>query len=253
MTAELINVRGDGNCFYRAVYKSCLLNGYTDLLKSLNCKTLLEDTFVTCLRQKLADRLLETKPTFLKNMFEHWWQVRRTTPKDLKQIFSFMPDWYFTAFKLYSDDNFEGFLREVAENIKTSGKYAGEIEVTLFKDYLSSQGFKFVILSGNVNNLKSTPNTIYIYNVDNEHYNAVQLHHIHAFTYKNNVVDQPSCGPSGCVISGGKSACVLYNGDKRKHIVHTDNKKKYIVVKGDNIYLGSIRGKYRYVERLNMS
>ena len=50
--------------------------------------------------------------------------------------------------------------------------------------------------------------------------------------------------PPGLFLGGGEARYVIYK--KRKYKVHYEKCRKYIIVRGTTIHLGTIRGKYKY-------
>ena len=169
-----VDVKGDGSCFFRAIYKSAKLNGMENISQLVKCHTT-EDDFVVCLRKQIASFIRTKDPQFLKDIFNNWWELRKEN-KDrttLRAVFDLQPAWYWTAFKLVAQDDYAQFKYNVIRAVQDPKNYVGEIEVVIVSELLNQVGISLSIID-NVMPINPQKNTIYVVNKDNVHYLAVK-------------------------------------------------------------------------------
>jgi len=140
-----INVKGDGNCFFRAIYKSAKDSG--NLEKLVKC--FLEDSFenfehyennerdfIMDMREKLARSIEDGKDGGqIKSIFEnlHAFDVKdKEAMETYTIIVETLPDWISTRFRKPPKTLAE-FREAVCENIRKQGTYVSQIEIDIFK------------------------------------------------------------------------------------------------------------------------
>lgn len=173
-----LSVRGDGNCFFRALYQSAKNAGLLPSLLAASSiktwKTMSEDGFVTAVRNEMADSILADEHPFMRSMFKEWWALR-TSPsggaqRTLRVAFSLHPSWYFDVFR-YVDD-YAAFRNEFAELVRKSGSFAGEVEVTIMTEWLRSKGVQLCVVA-DASALRKLSRTVALLHTGNDHYDAV--------------------------------------------------------------------------------
>jgi len=157
-----INVKGDGNCFFRAIYKSAKDSG--NLGKLVKC--FLEDSFenlehyennerdfIMDMREKLALNIeQELDGGQINSIFEHLhgFDVHdKEAMETYAMIVDTLPDWISTRFK-NPPKTLAEFREAVCKNIRKQGTYVSQIEIDIFKyinDTFCNEPDKHVILN----------------------------------------------------------------------------------------------------------
>jgi len=182
-----INVKGDGNCFFRAIYKSAKDSG--NLIKLVKC--FLEDSFenfdhyniherdfIMDMREKLA-RSIESEQDGgqVKAIFEnlHGFDVNdKEAMETYTLIVETLPSWISSRFTK-PPKTLKESREAVCENIRRQGTYVSQIEIDIFKyinDTFCSEPEKHVKLNVIVTAPQNDINLseINIINVGNIHY-----------------------------------------------------------------------------------
>jgi len=181
-TFKVIDVKGDGNCFFRAIYKSAKHSN--NLLKLVNCfldkpfdnYVNNERTFITDMREKLAKSIEEGNDGGqIEGIF---YNLAHFTDdiETYKAIIESLPKWIGERFPK-PPNSLDEFRNEVCKNIRKQGTYVSQIEIDIFQ-YLNNtfcnQPDKHVILTIFASTPKSSDavdlSHINILNVANIHY-----------------------------------------------------------------------------------
>lgn len=181
---EVLQTKSDGNCFYRAIFKSITGNNMYYILSHLELPSLIsEDEFVDNLRAFLA-KFCKSSTSFRK-MFHSWIDWKRGDPQNsaaLQAAFDGKnwPTWYKKAFiQSYDDDKsidvmFPKFVKQASKYIGTNMKWAGPLEIDMMNEVLSQVGSALVILSEKLNSLSPVPKTVYIHRgIANTHFEGI--------------------------------------------------------------------------------
>lgn len=176
MIYKVIDVRGDGSCFYRAVHK-CLK--HTNLLQRIS-KMILKTSklpnqidFVHLSRSVISE-LIRKKEDFdiVKNVYSN---LKSIDAKSYNAILkSSFPSWFVNLFqKLPQRESI--FRSKIVDAVLKRTNWVSEVEVTIFKTLL------FMRCKINLHILNKLPlqtfqvghDSVYIYNIDESHYNAI--------------------------------------------------------------------------------
>lgn len=176
MNYKIVDVIGDGSCFFRSIYKYLkYLNilEYVSLKLNNNMfKVTDQNDFIILLRKVLSNEVKEQKSDIVKNVYNTLSELDKNTYNTLIQSF---PEWFIKAFKKLPN-NENTFRNKISKEIKELHNWVGEIEVKL-TEQLFYKLFKFKIIILNSINLKKEykfkNNTIYLLNIDEMHYNAI--------------------------------------------------------------------------------
>lgn len=181
-TFKVIDVKGDGNCFFRAIYKSAKHSN--NLLKLVNCfldkpfdeYVNSEKTFILDMREKLAQSIEQGNDGGqISCIFENLSSFTNDL-ETYKIILDSLPSWIKETFPK-PPKTLDEFRSEVCKNIRKQGTYVSQIEIDIFQ-YLNNtfcnEPEKHVILtifaSQPKNNEDVDLSHINILNVANIHY-----------------------------------------------------------------------------------
>ena len=142
---KVVDVKPDGNCFFRAIYKSAKHSG--NLAKLVSCfldKSLAhynnhERDFIMDMREKLAKSIEEGNDGGqINEIFQHL-SGFDVADKEAMETYSLivdsLPSWISTRFAK-PPKSLPEFRTEVCKNIRKQGTYVSQIEIDIFK-YLS--------------------------------------------------------------------------------------------------------------------
>lgn len=207
---KLIDVKGDGSCFYRSLYvvlkgrklqhrflKSICEKGYT--------KTFTEDDFVNHARQGISNLIQEQKDYGeLHSIFKHLSELDKVDYKEI--LNSSFPTWFTTTFnKLPKSES--SFRKKFAAGITSMDHWASEIDIRIISNLLKKELHLDLIIFNNIPSAKQQfkPNAIYLLNRSEFHYNAIipkpaitnsnaktQLSNIHKQSTKQKTKECPS-------------------------------------------------------------
>lgn len=131
----LRDVRGDGNCYLRAVFQSAKTLGLLDSLAvcltlgdAADCRYSIcsEEEFVLCARIALAVQIVNTPKTYL-DTYKH---LRSLDRVNRKAILANQPRWMTPAFR-QSENEYE-FVQRCARAVETMGNWFAASETQLF-------------------------------------------------------------------------------------------------------------------------
>ena len=181
-TFKVIDVKGDGNCFFRAIYKSAKHSN--NLLKLVNCfldkpfdeYVNNERTFIMDMREKLAKSIEEGNDGGQVEGIFHNLAHFTDDIESYEMIIDSLPKWIGECFPK-PPKSLEEFRNEVCKNIRKQGTYVSQIEIDIFQ-YLNntfcSEPDKHVILKIFATTPKNNDDVdlsqINILNVANIHY-----------------------------------------------------------------------------------
>ena len=159
----VVDVKGDGNCFFRAIYKSAKYSG--NLEKLINCfldKPLShyeanELDFIVDMREKIAKSIEEDNDNnIVSEMYKYLNDF--ATNDDLKKedlqetykaVLESLPEWMSKRFKKPPTD-YKKFKQNFCKYIRRPGTYVSHIEIEIFKylnDTFCTTPDKHVILN----------------------------------------------------------------------------------------------------------
>ncbi len=193
-TFKVINVKGDGNCFFRVIYKSAKHSN--NLLKLVNCfldkpfdiYVNSEKTFILDIREKLAKIIEEGNDGGqIAGMFEYLSAFTNTSNsndenniENYKEILESLPAWIKKTFPK-PPKSLEEFRNEICKNIRKQGTYVSQIEIDIFHYYnntFCNESDKHVVLSIFATQPKNNEDVdlshINILNVANIHYKYIR-------------------------------------------------------------------------------
>jgi len=173
MEKEIVDVNGDGNCFYRALYGSILLNknvhknkSIVQLMNDLECqnnqnkksKIILkikteisqsylehydqETEWVKCFRKHMS-KFIKVEPDIIKNNIEFWKNMDRETYKEAVRTY---PMWFTQKFRDKSP-NIKEYAELFAQNVEKLNTWATQLEIAIAKRVLYKYGINLKIES----------------------------------------------------------------------------------------------------------
>lgn len=210
MNYKIVNVIGDGSCFFRSIYKYLK---YADVLEYVSLKlnnniskVTSQNDFVILLRIVLSKIIKNQDDSdIIKNVYNTLSEVDKETYSILIESF---PQWFIKNFKKLPNN--EGIFRnKISKEIKEITNWAGEIEVKLVEQ-LFYRLFKFKLVIINSTNLKKEykfkNNTIYLLNGNEVHYNAILPNIKPQFSIK---INKTRTCPEGKILNTVTNRCVL--------------------------------------------
>jgi hypothetical protein len=171
-------VKGDGSCFFRAVYQSAraanLLEKVCDALQlaatASSNKSMTEAEFIVGARTRLSETIRKNKDGgYIANTFKY---LSKLDTETYKVIIDTMPDWLSEAFP-EPPKNLRVFRRVLSESILEQSNWVGQIEVDLTRALLMPDvriDVRYGMLSQSED---MEPNTVYVINEGETHFNAV--------------------------------------------------------------------------------
>lgn len=165
---------GDGNCFYRAIYKAAKENELYDALSECIFGSLIEyeeEQFVKALREKMSTMFrLKNDYSAISNLFEN---LNAASPKSYKLLTQYMPPYYMKKYQKKKPESEDELRIFIADHVAKNKEWAGELEVMLLKTILKGCG-NLEIYSFNdkiPDTIVFNPeNTLYLINEGDVHY-----------------------------------------------------------------------------------
>jgi hypothetical protein len=255
MKKEIVDVKGDGNCFYRAIYGYVLHNNVMsseDFFDIFECKELArldvssvrthfadddprkrlynteqEDKFDTCIRNYISTYVLQY-PNILQENLSLLQQLVDTEYNEFKKQ---QTEWFGKAFPKPPKD-VQAYARAFSDNVKISTTYACAIDYIVTSKILETYGYDFNVTYANgsdrlnyvlaLSMLPDVPrsDTIYLVKIS-DHYNFVKF-------------SQESQGTSsrGMLVGGKKKKL-----PRKKIMVNSKIYTKYYSKKYDKNYI----------------
>ena len=164
-------VKGDGSCFFRAVYQSAraanLLEKVCDALQ-VTCAS--EAEFIVSARTRLSDTIRKNKDGgYVASTYKYLSKLDMDT---YKIILDTMPDWLSEAFP-EQPKSMRTFRRVLSDSIMEQSNWVGQIEVDLTRALLAPDvriDVRYTMLSQAE---EMEPNTVYVINEGETHFNGV--------------------------------------------------------------------------------
>ena len=183
MTGWIIrNVKGDGSCFFRALYQASLRTGTLKrIIRRFRRRagpagtqgviTLTEDGFVTEIRAILA-AVIMSDDAIIPSIHDNLYAIYKEKDHLLYDaILESYPEWFQTRFAKFPK-RLATFRSRLAKNVTRKESWVSEIEVRLILDIL--RGISIKILSAPPpSRTKLDPSTLYLINVDEVHYKYI--------------------------------------------------------------------------------
>lgn len=201
---EVVDVEGDGSCFFRSIYN--YLNhsnmNKTNLLKNeiykcieLGKKDDTENKFVKKIREKISSMIMNEDTTLIKDLFETMSNMDKETYKELYNIENALPDFVRKRYK-QPPKQYITFKKNYSEAVKKNSHYATEFEFNILLSILRSCVENIELNITMIDNYDTdeidatnpnyprlvqkvfsgmSNNTIYLVNISNEHYNYLSL------------------------------------------------------------------------------
>jgi len=174
---KVLDVLGDGSCFFRALYHSAksvyalkhVLRRFGILVKDATT----EDEFVGAMRNALSDMVLNKKDKHvIRDVYANLLLMDKDSYK--LALASSFPAWFAKAFKKLPQSE-EAFVAKFAAGVLRTSSWASEIEVRIIQERLRK--FKLVILNSKPSKkYVIEDNTIYLLNLGEAHYNALVVY-----------------------------------------------------------------------------
>lgn len=170
---RLVDVPGDGDCFYRSLIMASHEQGILDLLKTcLHIETVSKIIpLIQGLRNYIADnidsRLINTYQV-LKNLY------LEDNNTFLELIHTTFAEWHIDVILSSLGEQSQGqFVKQIKEGIRLRGNWASEIEVKFLEEKLSDCGIELNVsnsLIGRAHKIKNGREIITLYNSSDVHF-----------------------------------------------------------------------------------
>lgn len=224
------DVKGDGSCFYRALYNASLHTGnLRKVLRAFGIKTndhiWNEELFVAHVRKALATCIMESsilpqsqlkgrvKTTYnlLHNIYTNIYEIRKASKETYYAMLEAYPTWFSTSFKKLPH-SFQEFCTKLSHCITKKSNWVSEIEVRLVEILSSRYSVSIQIFNSfPQNTIRLNCTTIYLLNRSETHYNYILCR---------------DCDPQ--IINPPTTRCVKKNGNIGKRLrgmVNDDDKR----------------------------
>ena len=264
---QLVNVEGDGSCFYRALYGYILLNKNLSLphksyrtisttIADFGCKNDIvtqkvseikvtlnenqlflqnyeqETNWVKCLRYFISEKLVTKENNIIKQYFDSFNIMEADTYNEVIKEF---PDWFASALPNFCYNDIGMFTAILKANIISLKSGVSQIEVRIVKDFFNKLGINILIINTankdiKISDLQKFP--------DEPADNTIYLLNIDAIHY--NFVYYKD-GETGMQVGGKKRFTIpkmCINGKLYNCYIDKNNKnKKYIKIEKTKIYV----------------
>lgn len=174
---KVVDVKADGSCFYRAIYKSLGETRVPQVVSALKpvVKTpkVADDTeFATFLRGVVSKRIQEKDD--MNIIHEIYTNLNGLDEDDYAEVLDAFPSWFEDEFETLPATE-TAFRKEIAKAVRVLSNWASQVDITLIQQIFSQQ------LGINVHIFNKKPSetyrfksdTIYLLNLDETHYNAI--------------------------------------------------------------------------------
>ena len=185
MTWTVRNVRGDGSCFFRALYQASLRTGSVmRIIRRFRRRAaarsgaavdagMTEDGFVAEVRAALAAVIMKDT-AIIPAIHENLRKVYKEKDHVLYNvILESYPEWFQERFASFPK-RLEVFRARLAKQVAWNGNWVSEIEVRLILDTLRGIPIK-ILPSVPPSRTKLDPATMYLVNVDEVHYTYIAM------------------------------------------------------------------------------
>ena len=165
-------VKGDGSCFFRAVYQSAHSSGLlSKVCAALRVECATEAEFITGARTRLSETIRENEDGgYVASAYRY---LSKLDVDTYKLIINTMPDWLSEAFP-EPPKSLRAFRRVIYDSVLEPSNWVGQIEVDLVRALLKVHGMhidvRYSVLSSSED---MEPNTVYVVNEGETHFNAI--------------------------------------------------------------------------------
>ena len=173
--AEIVDVEGDGDCFYRAVYGFAMYHGFLDkLFECVNCQDITdessrssirysnrknknilrnkaeEDNWILCIRNCISEKIRKNAEcmAIVQSTFLHWQSLDKHTYKMF--LGSSIPDWIkrkYPNIQSLRESSAERFIKFISRGIQKSGHWASQIDFDLLNHLLKPCNIDIQVIS----------------------------------------------------------------------------------------------------------
>lgn len=170
------DVKGDGNCFFRALYKSAMsTNNVMKILKQMNRyephdgTDITEEAFVAWIRRSLASYMRSSRGrATLCNIYDNLKSIRTESKVTYVAMLESFPAWFSQKFRRLPA-TFEAFQKRFTKYVSRSGYWVSEIEVRMVLDMF--RNVRIQILNALPSSKTSLdPTVMYLLNEGEFHY-----------------------------------------------------------------------------------
>jgi hypothetical protein len=177
---EIKDVKGDGSCFFRSLYLVLVHHGILkqtlikicELPRTTDFATITESRFVSIIRHLLSEYSLKSKIT--SNAYKHILDASKDR-KSYKLILEFYPEWFVKLLDTIPE-NVQDFRLQYSQAILKKSSWISELEILLLQHLFTTRLKTKIHIFANKapsKKFKFELNTIYLYNLNEVHYNAV--------------------------------------------------------------------------------
>ena len=178
---EILDVRGDGSCFYRSIYNSVkntkIINRIIPFFNYLyNDLEIVENPsekgFVKFTRLLISKLILSNNDyKIVKDVYNN---LKSLTKDEYKEVITSFPDWFdftYSSMQKISEDYFRIFI---ATNVKKTKNWVSQIEIEILQNLLAEIDLTLIIINNNIKRgFRFKKNEIYILNIGEYHYKSI--------------------------------------------------------------------------------
>jgi hypothetical protein len=178
---EILDVRGDGSCFYRSIYNSIkntkIMNRIIPFFNYLyNDLEIVENPsekgFVKFTRLLISKLILSNNDyKIVKDVYNN---LKSLTKDEYKEVITSFPDWFdftYSSMQKISEDYFRIFI---ATNVKKTKNWVSQIEIEILQNLLAEIDLTLIIINNNIKRgFRFKKNEIYILNIGEYHYKSI--------------------------------------------------------------------------------